>query len=167
MTRTQSGMWFWRNAVHRIKYSRYSPRGVFARQRERRLTLCRGYSTFVLDEFDHHFNKMAADSLRFHLSPQCLVDNEEHRERYEALIARLEEPAPIPTPGEQAGIDTWMPLSEPVYSARGKVVSYRLTNCPPQAKAAFDSWRSRQDEWVKRIQRARHDFVEVIPELWS
>jgi len=30
----------------------------------------RGYSTFVLDEFDFHVNKMAADSLWFHLSAQ-------------------------------------------------------------------------------------------------
>jgi hypothetical protein len=167
MTRLQSGLRFCRSAVHRIKYSKYWPRRVIARQRERRLALCRGYSTFVLDDFDHHFNKMAADSLRFHLSPQCAVDNEEHRERYEGLIARLEEPEPVPTPEEQAGIDTWKPFSDPVYNSTGKVVSYRLTNCPTQAKAAFDSWRSRQDEWAKQIQHARHDFVDVIPELWS
>ena len=90
---------------------------------ERRLTLKRGYSTFVLDECDHHFNKMAVDSLRYHLSPQCVVDNEHNRERYEALPARLQEPSPRPTPEEQAGIDTWKPLSDPVCTSKGKVLS--------------------------------------------
>ena len=61
-------------------------------------------ATFVLDECDHHVNKMAVDSLRYHLSPQCLVDNEHTRERYEALLAQFQEPSPFPTPEEQAGI---------------------------------------------------------------
>ena len=101
--------WFWHKATHRINYWKYHPRRVIKRRRERGRTLSRGYSTFVLDEFDHHFNKMAANSLQFHLSPQCVVDNEHNRERYEALIARLEEPPPRPTREEQAGIDTWRP----------------------------------------------------------
>jgi hypothetical protein len=168
LTRRQR-IYFWlrHKVLHRMKHSPYRPKRVIERRREHKLTLTRGYSTFVLDEFNFHFNKMAADSLRFHLSPRCIVDNEPRRELYEALIARLEEPVPKPTPHEEAATDTWKPLSEPVFNARGKAVSRRLTDCPPQAKEAFASWRVRQEDWLERIHQARRDFVEVIPELWS
>jgi len=115
--------WLWHKVIHPIKYWKYRPKWVVVRHHERRLTLKRGYSTFVLDECDHHFNKMAVDSLRYHLSPQCVVDNEHNRERYEALLARLQEPSPRPTPEEQAGIDTWKPLSDPACTSKGKVLS--------------------------------------------
>jgi hypothetical protein len=81
---------------------------------------------------------MAVDSLRYHLSPQCVVDNEHNRERYEALPARLQEPSPRPTPEEQAGIDTWKPLSDPVCTSKGKVLSdYRGGRAARVGWAAF------------------------------
>jgi hypothetical protein len=97
LTRRQR-IYFWlrHKMLHRMKHSPYRPKRVIERRREHKLTLTRGYSTFVLDEFDFHFNKMAADSLRFHLSPRCIVDNEPRRKLYDALIARLEEPLWIP-----------------------------------------------------------------------
>jgi hypothetical protein len=102
--------------LHRIKYWQYRPKWVIERVSERKLTLRRGYSTFVPDEFDFHFNKMAADSLRYHLSPRCVVDNEPRRELYEALIARLEEPLPDLTPQESAAIGTLSRSSEPAFN---------------------------------------------------
>lgn len=93
-----------REPLIKMRYCKYRPAHVIAGWRERRLTLQRGYSTFVLDEFDHHFNRMACDSLRYHLSSECVVDNEERRPVYEDLIRRLAEAPPQPTPEEKAAI---------------------------------------------------------------
>ena len=124
----------------------------------------------MLDEFDHHFNQMACDSLRYHLSQQCVVDNEERRPVYEDLIRRLAEPPPQPTPEEKAAIDTWHPLTRiaPGYESLPKWRQrHQMTECPPAARAAFASWRARQDEWRHRNDTARRDFVAIIRELWS
>ena len=93
-----------REPLIKMRYCKYRPAHVIGGWRERRLTLQRGYSTFVLDEFDHHFNRMACDSLRYHLSSECVVDNEERRPVYEDLIRRLAEAPPQPTPEEKAAI---------------------------------------------------------------
>ena len=42
--------WLWHKVIHPIKYWKYRPKWVVVRHHERRLTLKRGYSTFVLDE---------------------------------------------------------------------------------------------------------------------
>jgi hypothetical protein len=49
--------WLWHKVIHPIKYWKYRPKWVVVRHHERRLTLKRGYSTFVLDECDHHFKQ--------------------------------------------------------------------------------------------------------------
>jgi hypothetical protein len=170
LSRRQRFVSRWRQRWVRIRYSPSSPAAVARRWRECRLTLRRGYSTFVLDEFDAHFNMMAASSLRYHLSPECVANNEDHREVFENLICRLEEPSPDPTPQEQAAIDTWRPLSmvAPGYENFPRFQQMRqLTDCPPAARAAFASWQAREHVWSVRQRQARHDFVDIMENLWS
>jgi hypothetical protein len=170
LSRRQRFAFRWRQRRIRIRFWRWWPAAMVRRCKERRLTLRRGYSTFVLDEFDAHFNTMAADALRYHLSPECVVDNENHREVFEDLIHRLEEPWPEPTSQERGAIDTWRPLSmvAPGYEKFPPSQRMcRLTDCPPAAKAAFDSWRARQQAWSMRQRQTRHDFVDIMDHLWS
>ena len=115
---------------------------------------------WVIDEFDASFNNLAVASLRYHLD-WSVCDNSDRRQEYEDLINRLSEEPPDPTPEEDAAIDTWDPFTV----KEGE--HYRMTDCPPAAAAAFDSWQSREDEWIKRINRARHDFVDIMRGLWS
>jgi len=153
----------------RIRYWSWWPTVVARGWQQRRLTLRRGYSTFVLDEFDAHFNAMAAESLRYHLSPEGVIDNESRREVFEDLIRRLEEPSSEPTSQERSAMSTWRPLSMVAPGYEGFPRSQqmrRLTDCPPAAKAALASWRARQQAWSARQRQARHDFVDILDHLW-
>jgi hypothetical protein len=85
---------------------------------------------------------------------------------------------PESTPQERAAIDTWNPLARvaPSYENFPKSQQiHRLTECPPEARAAFASLRvrqdartpGRQDAWSIRQKQARHDFVDIMEHLWS
>ncbi|MCW2691073.1 MAG: hypothetical protein JWR37_5963 [Mycobacterium sp.] len=77
---------------------------------------------------------------------------------------------PESTPQERAAIDTWNPLARvaPSYENFPKSQQiHRLTECPPEVRAAFASLRVRQDAWSIRQKQARHDFVDIMEHLWS
>lgn len=116
---------------------------------------------WILDEFDSSFNELAAASLRYHLD-YSVCDNEDRRTQYEDLIKRLTEPEPDTTDEESAAIATWHPLTQQDEKGR-----HTLTECPPAAAAAFDTWQSREEAWRARIDQARHDFVDIMRNLWS
>lgn len=145
----------WWEVKHRIKYWDYRPKWIIQRWRERALTLKRGYATYVLDEFDHHFNEMAVNSLKYHLSPECVVNNEAQRPVYEDLIARLSESPPRMCDNDaerQLMSQLDFPLDEHITDGH---------------RALFDRFRAREDEWCARRDKARHDFVDIMPGLWS
>lgn len=145
----------WWRIKHAVKYWDYRPKWVIRRIHEHRLTVKRGYSTFVLDEFDHHFNEMAIASLRYHLSPECVCNNEAHRPAYEALIARLSEPDPqVCTSAHER--ELMQNLDWPI--------NEHMTD---EHQAIFDSFHIREDEWRARRDQARKDFVDIMPGLWS
>jgi hypothetical protein len=120
--------------------------------------------SWVLDEFDANFNDLAVASLRYHLD-YSVVNNEDRRQGYENLIARLSEPEPSTTADEDRAMATWEPFTEAV-TVNGST-RHQVTECPPLASAAYDSWQERIDAWTVRIDQARHDFVDVMRCLWS
>lgn len=149
---------------------RWWPAAVARRWRERRLTLRRGYSTAVLADFDEHFDRIAADALRYQLSPQAFDDPPSSRARFENLIERLEARPPEPTPAEHDAMATWRPLSTiaPGYEnfPRSQRM-HRLTECPPEARAALASWRERERDWAAQRDHARHEVIDILEQLWT
>ncbi len=135
-------------------------------QSYRKLTGFPKYSIdWILDEFDSSFNELAAASLRYHLD-FSVCDNEDRRERYEDLIARLSERDPLFTVEELAIInppgsthdDHWEKLPNG---------SYRSRPSTPEQQAVYETSRLRTAAYNERIRQARHDFVDIMPELWS
>jgi hypothetical protein len=122
---------------------------------------------WIIDEFDSSFNDLAVASLRYHMDHAVTYCDPEMRAKYQDLIDRLLEPAPGTTEDESAAIDTWDLFGDLMYGADGGVVGRAVTECPEAASEAFDSWRARCEEWENRQLRARHDFVDIMRELWS
>lgn len=119
---------------------------------------------WILGEFDSSFNQLAIGSLKYHMDWSVCYCDDEQRERYSAMIARLSEPEPDTTPDEDAAIDTWDFLG----GERSEDGTVRVPPCPQDARLAFDSWQERCDAHKERIEKARIEFVrDILPELWS
>ena len=120
---------------------------------------------WMIDEFDASFNDYATASLRYHLE-YSVCDNSDRREVYEDLITRLNEPQPRYTDEEKAVLRppgwTFEDDLEELFDNRR-----RKKPTPPEKRAVYDAHRKRQVEHRARIQQARHDFVDIMPELWS
>lgn len=120
---------------------------------------------WIIDEFDASFNQLACASLRYHLD-HSVADNDEHREEWEALITRLSEPEPEFTDAEMAVLEppgwTFEDDFEPLPDGR-----YLLRKSSPERLAAYEAHRLRDVAYDERIQQARHDFINVLPKLWS
>lgn len=124
---------------------------------------------WMLDEYDSSFNRFAAASLRYHLD-FAVTDNEERRDLYEDLIARLTERFEPFTPEElvelreisdAAGRD-FIPL-EPGNPKAG----FRMRDFSERESEIFDLSRQRELAWEARNDQARHDFVDIMRHLWS
>jgi len=111
-----------------------------------------------LDEFDASFNELACASLKYHLE-YSVARNEDQRPVYEDLITRLSEPAPdvCDTPEKRA-----------VYLAHEQIDSRnaRITT-PPAVREIYDNYWEREHAYQARIQQARHDFIDILRQLWS
>lgn len=131
---------------------------------------------WMLDEYDSSFNEFAAASLRYHLD-FSVVDNSTNVERralYEDLIARLTEPRPrftreemdelkaIDAAEEAAGVPLFIPM-EPGNRKAG----YTMRPSSEREDEIHDAQQARDDAYHARIQQARHDFVDIMPGLWS
>ncbi|AWN03977.1 hypothetical protein PBI_PEREGRIN_150 [Rhodococcus phage Peregrin] len=116
-------------------------------------------TSWILDEFDSSFNDLAISSLKYHLD-FSICDNSDRREKYEDIIARLgeDEPNVVDTPEKQAiwdehyGDDTFGNINK---------------EKPEALREIFNEYRKRTKEHFNRQQQARHDFVDIMPELWS
>lgn len=113
---------------------------------------------WILDEFDSSFNALAIASLRYHLD-WSVCCNEDRREKYEDIIARLTERQPTFTDEELAILhppgSTWKD-------------DLRLINeSIPERDAVYKAYWQRQEEYDQRLAQARHDFVDIMPYLWS
>lgn len=122
---------------------------------------------WIIDEFDSSFNDLAIASLKYHMHHSVAVC--ENPNKYQNLIDRLSEEEPGTTAEEHAAIETWdiVDRSDPQYGKDGKIIGYRVPPSTPEASAAFKTWEVRCAAHRKRILQARHDFVDLMPELWS
>lgn len=121
---------------------------------------------WILDEFDSSFNELAAGSLKYHMDYAVTYCSPEQRAEYQDLIDRLSERSPGFTEEELAVLhpvgwsfeDDFEQLPEG--GARMK---------PPrdEEKTAYEAYWAREEEWCKRRDQARHDFVDIMPGLWS
>ncbi|GAA2440490.1 hypothetical protein [Mycolicibacterium llatzerense] len=113
---------------------------------------------WIIDEFDHNFNALAIASLRYHLD-FSVCDNSDRREVYEDLIARLAEPPPdfADTPEEEA-------IATP---PRDGLREWFNRERSPEYLALSARYRKREADYQSRIQQARHNFVDIMPQLWS
>ncbi|WP_280195812.1 hypothetical protein [Nocardia farcinica] len=120
---------------------------------------------WMLDEFDASFNEFAAASLRYHLD-YSVLDRERFRESFEDLIARLSEPRPRFTEEEVAVLEPpgWKFEDEFIPQPDG---SFRMKPRVGEERAIYDAQQAREDAWHERIQQARHDFIDILPHLWS
>ncbi|CAM4031069.1 hypothetical protein TSST111916_18905 [Tsukamurella strandjordii] len=118
---------------------------------------------WVIDEFDHSFNALAIASLTYHCDWSICDIGDERRTEFQQLIARLEEPTPEYTDGEQTISDAAGDLFPEVKV--GEAVTMRPFT--PAEHAAHEAWQVRVAEWEHRIDEARRDFVGVMRYLWS
>ena len=119
---------------------------------------------WILDEFDASFNDLAIASLKYHLD-FSVCDNEDRRELYEDLIARLGEDPPTFTDDEMAVL---RPPGWTFEDGYEKVDGgYLVRKTTPERKVVYAAFRQREAEYHERIQRARHDLVDVMRQLWS
>ncbi|BAD58800.1 hypothetical protein [Nocardia farcinica] len=120
---------------------------------------------WMLDEFDASFNALAIASIRYHLD-YSVLDRERFRESFEDLIARLSEPRPRFTEEEMAVLEPpgWKFEDEFIPQPDG---SFRMKPRVGEERAIYDAQQAREDAWHERIQQARHDFIDILPHLWS
>lgn len=118
---------------------------------------------WVIDEFDDSFNDLAIASLRYHQDWAITRCDEERRATYQDLIDRLGKSAPEPTDAESAVLrGGWPARREPLPGGRVRI------HPPSDAERAVrDAIRARESEWIARQDQARHDFLDVMRELWS
>ncbi|WP_068059332.1 hypothetical protein [Nocardia xishanensis] len=121
---------------------------------------------WILDEFDDSFNDLAIASLRYHMDYSVALCSDERRAKYTDLIERLTEPRPRFTEEELAILEppgwTWEDDFEP-HPDGGAL----MKPTPPEKQAVYEAHRLREDAYLERIRQARHDFVDIMPELWS
>ena len=120
---------------------------------------------WILDEFDDSFNALATASLRYHLD-FSVCDNSAQREQYEDIIERLNEPAPEFTDEELSVLHPpgWSIMDDFEPNDDG---TFTLRESTPGQKKIYQRHWEREDEWRQRIDKARHDFVDIIWGLWS
>ncbi|QBP33280.1 hypothetical protein SEA_BRUTONGASTER_63 [Gordonia phage BrutonGaster] len=109
---------------------------------------------WILDEFDSSFNDLAVASLKYHLE-LSVACNEHNRDRYEDLMKRLTEEEPTFTKEE----------SDLVFAKEGGFFTPEADT--PAGRSVFADYRDREKAYLERIRQARHDFVDIMPELWS
>ncbi|WP_280389828.1 hypothetical protein [Nocardia wallacei] len=114
---------------------------------------------WIIDEFDASFNDLAIASLRYHMDHSVAYCDPERRARYKDLIERLSERKPrvADTPEKRAIIAAH-------WDAHGLD---GINLAAPDIDAIHDDYWEREKAFHERIQQARHDFVDIMPGLWS
>ncbi|MFD3594296.1 hypothetical protein ACFWU5_16355 [Nocardia sp. NPDC058640] len=133
----------------------------------RKLTGLPKYSIdWIIDEFDASFNDLAVASLRYHMNFSVCWCSDEQRTTYMDLVARLTEPAPTFTTAEMGILNPpgWTFEDEFERPPNGNC---RMRESTPEQKTIYAAFREREHAYNERIRQARHDFVDIIPELWS
>lgn len=123
------------------------------------------YIDWVIDEFDSEFNTLAIASMRYHLDYSVAVCKPSNREKYLDLIERLSEKRPhvCATEEQERVYDAWY---GDVDTAEQLMEMFNRPT-PPEIKEIYDDYDRRTDEYHARINQARHDFIDIMPTLWS
>lgn len=109
---------------------------------------------WILDEFDASFNDLAIASLKYHLDHSVAGGRDEVK--YEDLIRRLGEDSPELTDEE---VEILHPPGQNLLDSQDRST--------PERNATRTGYMQRVEEHRERIDQARHDFVNVMRELWS
>jgi len=135
-----------RHPVHTIKYHLR--------------TIRRGYAEYMLDMLAMNFDKFAIDALEWHLDDmhRNYRVTPERKELYRDLIRRLSEKRP-------RVCDT--PEKRELVCGTTEELLARFDGENEDANTLLEDWHRRRDEYLERIHRARHDFVDVVPQLFT
>lgn len=115
---------------------------------------------WIIDEFDANFNALAVASLRYHMDHSVALCTDDKREKYTELIARLTEKEPKMFNDDEGH------LREHLHSSNLSEL-FGTDTRNPEMDAVFERYREREKAYLERVQQARHDFVDIMPELWS
>jgi hypothetical protein len=124
-----------------------------------------GYIDWLLDEFGASFNELAIASLRYHMDYSVVWCHPDRRAKYQDLIDRLSEKRPdiCGTEEQREIFDAWHADD----LSRESITAWLNTPTPPEIQEIYDDYYRRTDEYHDRINKARHDFVDVMPFLSS
>lgn len=111
---------------------------------------------WIIDEFDSSFNDLAIASMKYNMDWSLTSCSQEQRKIYEDLIKRLTFPIHEFTEEEVKQLENHYQTDDFNHSS----------SCESCSKI-FDSSRKRKDEYYKNLNKARKDFVDIIPTLWS
>lgn len=118
---------------------------------------------WILDEFDSSFDDLAIASMKYHMDWSVAQFGEERRELYQDIIKRLEaghRRDTLHTPDELEHIQSHMTEDNPLgLRRRGK----ECEECDTISQA----YRAREIKLNEEHQQARHDFIKILPQLWS
>ncbi|MGY1946599.1 hypothetical protein [Nocardia asiatica] len=114
---------------------------------------------WILDEFDSSFNRLAIASMRYHMDYSVTSCRREMCAKFEDLIERLSERKPrvADTPEKSAILDAYWHK----YGLDG------VNRADPEIDAIHDDFWARENAYHERIRQARHDFIDILPHLWS
>ncbi|WP_043654396.1 hypothetical protein [Nocardia thailandica] len=121
---------------------------------------------WILDEFDASFNDLAIASLRYHMDHSVVQCPPERRAHYQELVDRLSEEPPRFTDAELAILYPPGRTSEDYWEVLPNGLR-RMIPQTPEEEAVHEALRERTAAYNERIRQARHDFVDIMPELWS
>lgn len=116
---------------------------------------------WIIDEFDSSFNDLAVASLRWHLTQGRYIVQPGDRAKYQDIIDRLTEPEPEFTDDELAVLGDFRDDFEPAGDG------YSRFNPSQEKRGIYDAYKVREDAYLERIRQARHDFIDILPGLWS
>lgn len=117
---------------------------------------------WIIDEFDESFNSVAAASLYYHLN-LGVADNEHSREYFEKLSKELIESEKHTFELTDEEIKHQDKIFETWNTGKRSNLTCRCDICKNISKKI----REAEKEKTRRVQKAREEFLEVLPCLWS
>lgn len=118
-------------------------------------------TNWILDEFDSSFNDLAISSLKYHMHHS--VARCADPEKFQGLIDRLSEEQPD-MPHELMEFY----LQDRITKKVGEnFVRWETPETTPRIDQLREEYRQSELDYDERINKARHDFIDILPWLWS
>jgi len=118
---------------------------------------------WIVDEFDHSFNDLAIASLKYHMDYAVTHCSDSRRETYENLVERLSAPHPGFTDEEMKHFEDCNNWGD---SFKAEDLFKPKEPCK-ECDVIYEKRDKLDEEFAKRMNQARHDFVDIMPSLWS